>query len=588
VNLILKGIESLNSSGTLIFVIPEGLLFGRRTDYLQFRKYIVEQNLLEGIVALPSGMYSSYSGVRTNLLIIKKGKQNQDFFLFAANKDEYYEEGKGRSIVLSSEKIAYKIEQRTFSKERDFVLVSKSEIQDEQYNLSVGRYTKQPLDLMLEGKTDLKYLKDILKEVKGGAIDNYEIPYVRIQDLKPELRATSFRDVKNASEYDRIYGSGLSQKAILLGKTHGSLKPTYFGGDNEILLSKNIWAFEVKEDLLIPEYLISELQSEYIQAQLGRVAQGSTNLRRYSKKDLLNLKIQTPSLKKQKEIVSRIKDVVKDGKILTKAEKPSIGYETVMKFVKHEIGNILMGPNLFIDQLETFLVKESIVMDQPMSDMPGSNSIGDRLQSAKSGLDQINYILNNMKDILDSNRDNMNIQRTELLSFFRKTLEGALSEKSNVRLYIGINEEYQSPKKIYGFIDHSQMDLLLRNFVENSCKHGFTDGEDHHIVVNISEPEDDKMLWISLINDGNPFPENFEMKDFLTLGKRTEASKGSGLGGYLTGLIVKNHGGEINLMESGKAIAPGMSNESDSVFFDGKFISTGVHLLLRIPKNINE
>lgn len=67
--LILKG---LKKGGRAAVIVPEGVVFGGQKAYVQIRKELVENNRLEAVISLPSGVFKPYAGVSTAILIFTK------------------------------------------------------------------------------------------------------------------------------------------------------------------------------------------------------------------------------------------------------------------------------------------------------------------------------------------------------------------------------------------------------------------------------------------------------------------------------------------------------------------------------------
>jgi type I restriction enzyme M protein len=67
--LILKG---LKKGGRAAVIIPDGVLFGSSKAHKQIRKEIVENNKLEAVISMPSGVFKPYAGVSTAIVVFTK------------------------------------------------------------------------------------------------------------------------------------------------------------------------------------------------------------------------------------------------------------------------------------------------------------------------------------------------------------------------------------------------------------------------------------------------------------------------------------------------------------------------------------
>ena len=67
--LILKG---LKLGGRAAVIIPDGVLFGSSKAHLQIRKEIVDNQKLQAVISMPSGVFKPYAGVSTAILFFTK------------------------------------------------------------------------------------------------------------------------------------------------------------------------------------------------------------------------------------------------------------------------------------------------------------------------------------------------------------------------------------------------------------------------------------------------------------------------------------------------------------------------------------
>ena len=104
-----------------------------------------------------------------------------------------------------------------------------------------------------------------------------------------------------------------------------------------------------------------------------------------------------------------------------------------------------------------------------------------------------------------------------------------------------------------------------------------------NIIFNFKKDED--FLYIDLINDGLPFPDNITFQDFIKIGTRSKNSKGGGIGGYLMNLVVQNHNGIFERISTKDTftIIPLEENKDNRSLS----ITPGLHLKVKIPLQIN-
>lgn len=62
----------LKTGGRAAVIVPDGVLFGSSTAHKTLRQKIVEEQKLEAIISMPSGVFKPYAGVSTAIMIFTK------------------------------------------------------------------------------------------------------------------------------------------------------------------------------------------------------------------------------------------------------------------------------------------------------------------------------------------------------------------------------------------------------------------------------------------------------------------------------------------------------------------------------------
>lgn len=165
----------LQSGGRAAVIVPDGVLFGSSNAHKTLRKMLVEEQKLDGIVSMPSGVFKPYAGVSTAILFFTKtnsGGTDQVWF-YDMRSDGFSLDDKrtpqpDRSdlpdiLTRWQNRDAEAGRKRT---EQSFC-VPKAEIAGNDYDLSINRY----------------------KEVEYEAVD-YDLPKVilaRLAKLEEEI-----------------------------------------------------------------------------------------------------------------------------------------------------------------------------------------------------------------------------------------------------------------------------------------------------------------------------------------------------------------------------------------------------------------
>ena len=140
-------LRMLKVGGRCACIVPDGVLFGSSKAHKAIREEIVENNRLEAVISMPSGVFKPYAGVSTAILIFTKtghgGTEKVWFYDMKADgkslddKRTPVSENDIPDIVarfhhLEGEEERQRTEQSFF--------VTKQEIADNDYDLSINKY----------------------------------------------------------------------------------------------------------------------------------------------------------------------------------------------------------------------------------------------------------------------------------------------------------------------------------------------------------------------------------------------------------------------------------------------------------------
>jgi type I restriction enzyme M protein len=181
-------IASLNDDGMAGIVMPHGVLF-RGSSEKAIRQGILEDDLLEAVVGLPSGLFYG-TGIPACLLIINKNKpaarKNKVLFI---NSELEFQEGKNQNTLRQCDidKIVQIFDEHSFESKSDIKRYAKvvniSEISENDFNLNIRRYadTSPPPEIfdvraILHGGVPVREVQNdyIQEEILAG----FDVSYV--------------------------------------------------------------------------------------------------------------------------------------------------------------------------------------------------------------------------------------------------------------------------------------------------------------------------------------------------------------------------------------------------------------------------
>ncbi len=142
-------LRMLKKGGQCACIVPDGVLFGSSKAHKAIRKELVEMHQLRAVISMPSGVFKPYAGVSTAALVFTKtGAGGTENVWFYDMKADGFSLDDKRSEIPENDipdiiKRFHDLEQETDRQrtEQSF-FVSKREIADNNYDLSINKYKK--------------------------------------------------------------------------------------------------------------------------------------------------------------------------------------------------------------------------------------------------------------------------------------------------------------------------------------------------------------------------------------------------------------------------------------------------------------
>lgn len=137
----------LKIGGRCACIVPDGVLFGSSTAHKAIRKEIVENQRLEAVISMPSGVFKPYAGVSTAILIFTKtehGGTDQVWF-YDMTADGLSLDDKRTPVADNDipdiiERFRHLEQEADRKRTEKSFLVPKKEIVENGYDLSINKY----------------------------------------------------------------------------------------------------------------------------------------------------------------------------------------------------------------------------------------------------------------------------------------------------------------------------------------------------------------------------------------------------------------------------------------------------------------
>ena len=140
-------VRMLKVGGRCACIVPDGVLFGSSTAHKAIRKELIENQRLQAVISMPSGVFKPYAGVSTAILVFTKtghgGTDNVWFYDMKADGfslDDKRSEVKDNDIPDIIERFRNPDGETERKRTEQSFFVPKQEIVDNDYDLSINKY----------------------------------------------------------------------------------------------------------------------------------------------------------------------------------------------------------------------------------------------------------------------------------------------------------------------------------------------------------------------------------------------------------------------------------------------------------------
>ena len=191
-------LNHLKDGGRCGVVVPEGVLFGSTGAHRELRRKLVENNRVEAVLSLPGGVFNPYSGVKTSVLVFRKGgttdrvmflHADNDGFKLDANHDTPIDDDDLPSLVSAfrdreSRWAAWICRDPETDWTEKWWFAEADAIRGADFNLSAGRYRPQSRTTV-DHRDPLEILGE-LKAIEGEILGEIDHLAAAVREAVPE------------------------------------------------------------------------------------------------------------------------------------------------------------------------------------------------------------------------------------------------------------------------------------------------------------------------------------------------------------------------------------------------------------------
>lgn len=312
-----RGISALNTNGRAAFIVTKGTLT-RKTES-KIREYILQDDLIEAVISLPSNLYIS-TNISIEILIINKNKKAslKDKVLFIDASNDFYKKERGKND-LKPEHInkIINIYQNCAEIDQFSTIVDISMLQKHNFELDSSLYTNNSFEHLKDSK--MKLLSEVADVKRGLQLSKNDISssndsennssyrYIKISDINNDTIEFNEENEKvNSLSDSKIQAYKLKPNDIIISARGTLIKLAIYEQDMPpSVFSGNILLIRVKPNYnpyFLKFYLNSSKGRELISSM-----QGGSTIVALNPNKLKDMLVPDISLEDQNKLAERIK-----------------------------------------------------------------------------------------------------------------------------------------------------------------------------------------------------------------------------------------------------------------------------------------
>ena len=510
-----------NHASLTVTLLATGFCFRGNRDY-EMRRYLVDNNLVDTIIALPANILYGTS-VPSVILVCKRERTHEEPIKFIHAEDYFL--GDRRKRTFDYVRFIEMIE----GNEEDVAKVSIDEVRQYDYNLNPSLYYKMDFDLK-EGQ-QVKRISELLEPVEGERMSSREVSeMVSISNLSKDFIEVLLNNGKCSVPSEvrrnsscRVF-NGSESKYLLTVNNAGESRYGINTDGNGFNCTADIKVYKVNESLVSPEYIAYTLINN------DAISKGRMPLSGYMMHPIV-----IDSLPVQKEIVNKLVQQY-DQKVTAEREADAmrLGVKQNISDLEHMLGSTQLRISKIISRLE--------------GATPASENYPHLVKSMKDNIEYMNRVIHYNNARIDS--ESFNLKEGDIVEFVKGYIDAWNNYGGGYFEIDFVNDLFDNPKMSY---DKSLLTVMLDSILNNAIRHSFHKRKnytDHNMVqlrLSIVEYKDAPYIQLSVANNGDPIAEGFTIEDYISRGRYAATTGRSGLGGYHVHQIAKGHKGFLCL-----------------------------------------
>lgn len=534
-------IYHLNSNGKAVVFLTQSSLFTLGKNEMLIRKNIIENNLLEAIITLPGGVLN-YSGVNTCIWVLNKAKDTENILLLEADS---FSKRENKKIIFSESalKEIRGIYNKFLEVENISRIVNKIELERNDYNLHPSQYIEVFQD---EEITNPVHLSDLLIPTKVGTnFPSSNTKYLSIKDLSDDVDNFEINTSKLNKRIDLKNHFIFRGRALLLATLGRNLKPSFIDTLNEdIAIQKNVAIYNIDEEIVLIDFLIQELNKEYVTRQFLSFLRGF-GVKHIRKTDIQKFIIDVPpTIKQQSEIVKREKKIRFEKLVLESGFQKQLEnfkkeQEADLSSKRHMLNQDVSSLNSIVEYIRGEFIshKNGIQLETVLDDRDDTT-----MKTLLDSLSETVKVISKQVNLLSNEEEKLDTEVFDVKLFLKKLVK---RETSKAYTIVEFYDDNQFNTKTLA--DKKQLRNVFKSVLDNAIRHSFINNTKDY-VFKITLKNNDNYIELLMENNGKTLPKGVTKESYSTKSMKAGKTGNTGLGGYHVGVFAKSHGLDWDLI----------------------------------------
>lgn len=529
-----------------IGLYPSSVCFERENTAIPLLKDLVQKDYIEGVVLLPTNIFSSTS-IETVIIVVNKQKSRKNEIRIVDASELFVKSGKINKLYSESIIALYNsdceksksvpvsiIEENGYKIYPKFYLGKKLEVPEGMQAISLHDVlTPMRMQYSISDKG-----RTLTFSAKGAFSANDTI---KASDL--QVRELNTHDFRYVNEDCLVINRGGRFSARYLMTC----------GEN-VYMRQNYRPFLVDLGKIDPIYLLSELSKDYFLQQVARFGSGVIGSK-ISVEEFLDLKVLIPSVRDQQ--VSMSLDTIEKN-IEALENKIDVEYKNKLEsFIlnqrqrKHAVAQVLNEIAPSVENIESYILEHETVSKDSIVSRRFGTTLEQYLASIRQQLDKVATMVDNFTNLEQFGEPKC----IDLVDFLTKYS----NSKRALNINVVYNHNYED-EEIEQEVKISKKDLtqMLDNLVSNAVKYGVgrdsiqvygsseENRKDFQIRIETFAVHDYKEpVVIKVSNNGDLVSKSISLEKLFTWG----IGQGTGIGCWQIKEIAEHFGGSVSYQE---------------------------------------